>query len=417
MSEAFLLLHGAVNMFGGGRSMVRIALFAVFFLIAFAIAWRKPGAGARPFGRAPFVFLSIALIVGAAMQISFAYRIGISPFEYALVISGPEVTSTSLMHNHFGKAAVGDLANMFVPGGFEKIDPGSAIASVAPISGKIAFGAALLALLAAAFISFKRNLPTERRFSYALGFSALLLVAVKTALDGGILAEHGVIALGLLLAIASTNARSFWRVASISLVVQFLFYAIMQMSGLYTQSGETWLLYSLMSLGAWCFVTFFISRSAFPEPETSRLRTICAWTFTAVLIVSAFSQLHLISYRNLSAYGAKVATYIQHDDPLYVLERQIGDIFIYEYKGERKVGDIIAENKMLDNTYPVSVPWMTCLPTAPATEISFVVRGFDGVAEAQSIYMPACTPRPVSILHETIKGRGETVIITNIQGL
>lgn len=416
-SAAVILLHGAMNMFGSGRSLARAFLFAAVFVLSWLLVRKAQTGAPGKFGKAAAIALGVVLVLGASMQLWFSHRLGVSPFAYTVVIQGPEVTSTSLLHNHFGKAAFGDLARALRPAGYERLDPGSAIASVAPLALKAAFSVSLAIFLLVAFASYRRSAPEKRRLSYALGFSALALVATKTAVDGGIFAEHGVLGVGLFLALSMSNPKAFWRAATLSLAAQFLVYATINASGLYASSDETWLLYALMSLGTWCFACYFISRSLFPGAER-RLLKVCSFGWVAVMAVSALSQLQLVSYRMLPADGARVATYAEQKGPSYALIGKVGSLFTYEYTGPKTVGRVIDDNGALDNTYPVSVPWKTCLPTGPSQKISFIERDVEGGSSTpRSLYLDACQPRPVSFLQESVNRDGGIIVVTDIQGL
>lgn len=442
-----IAIQGAVNMIASGRSPVRIYLILVWFLVLFILPKKNRDLGV--FKRnLPVLSLGVTFLIGAITQIWFTYSHDLSWKAYSILIHGNEMTSTGLSHNHFGKSIIGPIFS-FISNRFETFDPGIGIAAFTPFVFELTL---LISILVCVYslIQFVRNSITSLSnedttlLRKICAFTIVSFMSLKVAVDGGFFATHGVLSLGLLYALTRNNSRQFWNISTSALMAQFLLYALLYWSGLYIEEN-TPLLFALQSLGSYCLVSWLVGPKHIKETDTARvprfgINKIVLVGFIAILGISIANSLSILSYRGLPADQSIIASYNTNVPDSFKRKGSIGEINLYVYTGEKTVGDIIESEHMLDNLYPVSVPWKTCLPLQPAQEISFDIQSTASLANVENknvriyldliksqtsentwsgrLFVPACTPRIVSILTETLREAGAThAIISNIHGI
>lgn len=376
------LLHAVVDIFAGGRSMVKVlAFFAYLILLLGITTWHKQDSNYTTPKWLAVVLLSmlgLGLVLNLGTEIALRRSHNFSLSDYIILVDGQELTSTKLTHSHSLKGAIGLLVEKLGYTSFENLDVGLPLTHLVPtwlliLVLVIAITGCLLALLL-----FSRLISRHqgwRKWVFLFLYAIASFSLVKNIFDGGLLNYETLVAATILALLISTT----WcwaRWIAICLGIAFIpLQASLWFSGLYQSYGELQriILHSAAFAGSsgvllWAFL------------HKSWNRTIVL-TGILALIVTGFSlsiELSMLSYRHISLTHkdtATVGSYKPITDTGFTEYARIGMLHLYKFQPSQttSVGKLLDTYHLLDNFLPIAVPWKTCQPHAIPTQYNFTL--------------------------------------------
>jgi hypothetical protein len=441
----FNFVHALVNIFAGGRSSIKVVLFllylaALFILAAVVRRQRKIFRVAKPL---LLGVLAAAYVLNLASFFVFTATVHLKASDYAVVFNRDEISSTQLFHNHTLKGAAGIVLNLAHRGSQENVDTGLAFVGLLP-DGLLYSGAILFLAACTLFVYwFMMTIPQYRVkknvAAFILLYSIVSFSLMKNILDGGLLNHEVPIALAGLLLLLYPQRRKVWIAAGAIIGGYVALYGAAILAGLTSVANFGSVAYPFAAfLLVLALIFYWWLRPTFDRQGW--LLLVLTGLFAGQIIGQNFSY---ISYRHQSigSDGAIVALYGSPiSQPDMRLLDQIGRLGVYDYRptAPATVGQVLNRYNLLDNLYPVAVPWQACFPhdrpsiyqfdllsknamIPPPPHPMVQVKSFQQLSSASgwfrykvALNITPCAPRGLNLVEEFIRlGGAQTFIIVN----
>ncbi len=379
MSYIISISHALLDIFAGGRSNVKVYLFFVYFAVLFLITFLvKRNLSEKTKKISQYLFLSTIIaghILGSIVFLNFAHQYGFEKNDFVLTFNNGEVSSSQLSHNHVLKGSVGLGLNHFDSGKFENIDAGLPFVGIIP--GYILWVGIILVLLAAfsslvffaTLISQRTNLSKKVIFLVAFAFAAFPLI--KAISDGGLFLSNTLPILAALF-YGIYNSKNGKKLCVITSAL-YVAWTIIAWKYFFFEEDYQLKAHILASI-----IPFTILMTLFVVEKHATRRV--SYLLGIVLVLSIiyypmYTELSTISkYREHKAVGGIVALYSTPTDFPGTFKSSLGGLNFYEINENILVDDVINKYYLLDNIYPVAVPWKTCIPTTFGDEYTFSVN-------------------------------------------
>ncbi len=440
------LLHIFVNVFAGGRSTVKAwAFFSYLLAISLLCIYKGSKPISSPWLTRAVITATVTLYIsGLAIFLFILFKIRANLFGDYIFFSGSELSSSTLTHNHVLKGIVGAIAQSLNQTQAENIDIG--IPFLQFVHPVIYLCAGLLFL----FTSLGFWLLATRQYSkhptypwlYIILYTVSSFSVIKNVLDGGILNSEA-IASGALVILLIYNIRH--------KAVQILFMAGVSSAVIGVilialnpyHDTNTMVRYITQTLG----LTTLYSTGLYwlVNPRVARLHWLLCVLSGLILIPLIGRDLSILHYEKtrLSPQDtAYVSSYKPITNPSYELATKVGQLSIYKFTSPNTTNfqQIITEHHLLSNLVPVLTTWQQCFPTGKPSKYTFELLSKQTLTQTDqyqsgikissvntsvvhdwlvyniSVTIPACYPRPLNIIHETLKQTGQdTFILTNME--
>lgn len=457
---ANLFVHAVIDLFAGGRSLVKVELFLAYLVFLAVLVLVIPF----------FKFLQTVKVKNswllASVLASFAYNIsllfvffskwGFKARDFVVLFNNGEISSTMILHNHLMKGFNGTFLNWFGSASQENADTGFAFVGLLPtplyLIGAV-FVLISAVLLIGKFIELY-NKQDKRRMVFLVTYAIVSFSLLKNMLDGGVFNRETPIALfGLLLIIyyqvkdwtGVYRESAHYYLSAIPLVGFILLILIFWGAGLINIGAVTTTLFS--SLAFLVGITGLVLYQ-FGQSNRQKFATILLCLAVLMLAQPLYDSVftYMNSRRLIETEGVIVGLYNEPklvDGQDWELEDTIGNMSIYRVKpiASTRINEILLGNKLLGNLSPISLPGSNCnvLEDEPY-QISFVLSTItpfenNGVefkyarfvevektSRKNNLYryqvkveFESCAPRILNILQELVRSNGhETFFLTNV---
>lgn len=435
--STLIFLQSLMSPFADGTSPGRLIFLVLFSIIVFGVSVTV--ARMRPELQKSLVARKRAFIVGMsaigsiagmtlAMQIAVFHFLQIPQFTNATFMTEDEITNTRLIHNHFGKVALGAFMPL-APESLERNgDTGSALVPVVPIW--LALLTPLLVLVALGCFGVVHAATRDRSRAWSLVYLFLIFALIQNLLDGGVFAQNTLLAGALLsiLVLVPTKMQLGYS------VIAFALYALgafaIWMGGLY---GETFTYERSVGAGFVLLLTFVV---------LSQRMARGSGVILALLLVLAIALFAFYDSQSLRAYMNErvdpdisvLAAYPEEAEFAQSYE-EVGRLRVYALQGEEgsTVEDIVWKARLPYWYYPVSVFSFETCRQGMERHATFTVLTKDVLSatpfntermfvrfEKEESSIPGwnmytgllvvngCTPRIANVLHEAINEAGGT---------
>jgi hypothetical protein len=449
-----VVAHKLIDIFAGGRSFVKVGLFAAWtvLLCAFAVVaemphprkWKVPVSWL-------FGAIGVTFLYNLSLLLIYFHKLGFQAKDFVITFHNNEVSSTMLLHNHVMKGVNGLLLNALGSGKQENVDTGLAFVGLLPSIWFVLGG--LLVLLCAVLLIIKfvelYNKQNRTHGLFLILYSIMSFSLLKNMLDGGLLNRETPIALAALIFITTINSkRSQWTGGpAVLLPIAVYGVLIILLMQLRLVSSEHFMLY-VFPMATFAAVIGTMIYWQYAQPLQKRLAillTILAAAFVYVPVAQGVSG-YLNGQQVIGTDGASVALYGTPEGPSqnfgWRKNEQINRLHIYDLYPTQPVtiNQVLADNHLLNNLSPLEAPWVTCLPSSPPQVIHFTLAtprevkddttsyntGYlsklELINKVGSLYryrvtavMRACSPRNLNVIQELMINRGlDTFYILNI---
>ncbi len=394
VNNADEVLRAVTKIFAGEKSYVKTMLLLVYVAILGVTAClfvRHGKSGQKPV-RKYGVFLAVSLAVsylinlGSFLWFYIKYRFPLN--EFVITMSGTDMSSTQFVHNHVMKGIVGTFAQFYKGGVYESVDAGVAFVGLLPQTLFIAGAVAFLATLGAFFLHFRQSLSehlsTEKArpimFIFLYGIASFVLL--KNIIDGGLFDFAVLPSAFILFLLASRtrnvvahNAFALGSLAYVAIVSAFAFITA-------SDGSVAPLFYFYRSIVA--FVVLFVMYFILHCRADRRLCVLLALGACSLLWYPIQSNLGVLKYEAAVVSpedGAVVGSYAVPTGSSYVEMGRVGQLKFYKYtpESDTMISEVLRENSLVNNFYPVSIPWNTCVPMDNSLDYSFMVRSLDEI--------------------------------------
>lgn len=445
-------LHVLVNSFAGGRSGVKVVLFFSYISLLGVIALtpRQKESNSKRLVWIGCISTVGALVVGLIAQTHFSYQNDLTQKDIAVVFNLGEISSTRLLHNHIFKGIFGSILHFFGKGSYENIDAGLAFVGIVPAFYFIAGGILFLLSITSHILYFKKRFPYKdeswKNLLFIIIYGICSFTLLKNIIDGGIFNyETAACIISLSFLLASSNVRTKHNAVKL-ISIYILIYSYLLYLGAF--SNTTQYLLTLLHILAITSV-FAVCAWIYASSKITRLHILLS-IFSGLLMVPTLNtDIDIATYRRITIpedSGAIIAMYQKKNDPHYTALENIGPLHLYHFLPGKKtvtIATILEKNKLLDNLYPISIPWNDCFPEGKPTQYTFTLFSQNNL-EKNTYYnhnflyikanpitktyrkgwksyemhatIKSCLPRHVNILEEGLKLMGaKTFILTKFE--
>jgi hypothetical protein len=288
-----------------------------------------------------------------------------------LTFADGEVSSTSLLHNHVMKGAFGLVISSLGVGNLENIDAGSVFNDrmFAPIF--ILAGLILIILLFGFVYYFwldLKNWHGRARIVYIIFYAVITFSLMKNIFDGGLFDHEAIVSLAFFtLLLFRKEKQKLYLAASILasyiLINLFFYYCgyfdrlVFPLQGLVNNLDSTFIY--IFCLGALYLLAV--------KENLGKMEKIAIAAAVICFLTACYSGASIFYYRHKvidKNNTGILAAYEKIDDDGYEKIGQVGKLNFYEISptGQTQVGDIADKYDILDNFYPITLPYQNCLP-------------------------------------------------------
>jgi hypothetical protein len=363
------ILHEILNIFAGGRSSIRIALFFVYtigFFILFFISKKTIWPSIKSTYIVLAFVLTILFTIPLFLHFNFFNNFSLPYRNYVVVVSGDELTSTRLIHNHVGKATVGYVSQFFYNKKNENIDYGNVYNNLINPGWSI-FLLILLVILLILFthiyLDQVKNVTRKKIFTFF--YSLVTFVIVKDIFDGGILSNGAIINLGFFyFLVSNSELKNKIRYFSLCIFLYLSIHSLLLWKGFYINFFE----FKNHLIAASVFLLFGLSFLLFIYKEKISRVIVLFIIFTSIAVIAQImNKMNTIQdYKKMSII--KDQTYITsyNDIPNAKLLFKINTIGIYKIIDvrEKTAGEYLEKNKVLSSFFSVTTEWVNCIPVS-----------------------------------------------------
>jgi hypothetical protein len=267
-----------------------------------------------------------------------------------------------------------------------------------------------------------------RKILYTIAFSLSAFSLIKTIPDGGLFGTTTILVLAAF--IYGTTSR-LGKKYIIGLLIFFAFWIVFLWSFSVLGGGDGLRNYliSATSPSIFIFIIFYIEKSL-PLKRLHYLLLILSLVLLSHPFYTSLNEKN--DYKNIPAENGFIATYENIPDLKFKKISSINRISIFKINEESTVSEIAKRFRILENIYPIAVPWETCMPSASGDYYSFtlvspnslstdtneeekkIISRFEVKNTKQSdkfytedvmLTLAPCTPRHLNIIEEFLKTR------------
>jgi hypothetical protein len=434
------------NIFAGERSHAKTYLFLGYMVALglMALFWKARSSEVCSLRLRRFVAgsLVISYVLNIASYFFFITKYHFSMNDFVIVSRLGDLSSLQFLHNHVLKGVIALFAQLYQGGVYENVDAGRVFLSTVPhwllALAALSFAASFFAVVVYFKKAFSEHLRSEdpRPVAYVFLYGLSSFILLKNILDGGAF-DFAVLPAAILfgsLIVTRPMSEKVRKMASLSVlayVIALSAYFIPHISpnDMNVISRVYQLVIVLVMLGslyAFAFgrfskrVNVFISLGLF---------AVLLWPIQNNMI-SLYYGMTPISVED----GAVVGVYGLISDNRYSEAGSVGRLMFYKFNPVNEgfhVGDVVRDQGLLGNFYPVSVPWSTCVPLDNSIRYSFKLKTFspavlrsiplvtldaftfldredDLYVYRVSLSMNECSTRTLSVIQEFLSSQGTT---------
>ncbi len=438
-------LHSLINLFAGGRSYIKIYLFIIYLIFLWSIGMFLPNKTKinNIFSKKiVVVLLFIGLYISNIITTLILYRNYEVDFNQHITIFSPDnITSTKLFHSHVFKGLTAFVIKLLGLNPLPNIDAGDGFLYLLPTSLFIIVGLVLLFLfiyIIFYYLISLRDLKNPRRLTYTIIYSIITFSLFKNVVDGGLLNSETIVSLIFLIIVLFADKITY-KLGLLIVAGYLALYSISYNHGFWLNNQDFF--YQIRHLTAYA-ASLSVLYYYYLNGAKNRLLKELVCLAMLLIIISIKNDLVIIQYRSITITAksnATLATYENTDSHEYQLKHKVGNLNFYGIvpDGSIKVAEVLKTFHLLDNYYPISIPWITCLPYGKPTEFSFDIISWQQLDHnlkfSDKIYIKKfenkshdilyryhlslaihnCLPRTLNVIHEIIKTAGGKVFIIN----
>jgi hypothetical protein len=199
-------LDSLVNIFVGGRSLVKLAAFFLYLfslvVISFLIRHKKcPDYSWSYFG----IGLLAVYLYNLLLEVSYTWKYHLSLNDYLIIGHNGQFSSSSLFHTHLAKGIIGQIFSWFHLTPLSGVDYGAAYVGLFPgwlfgLGAGLLIGLIGLAIFyfATSFQKILRSKTVKQRIILIGAYAILSFSLIESAIDGGIFSRAFLAALGFI---------------------------------------------------------------------------------------------------------------------------------------------------------------------------------------------------------------------------
>ncbi|HRY31248.1 MAG TPA: hypothetical protein P5328_02560 [Candidatus Paceibacterota bacterium] len=452
MYYLLLISHALLNNFAGGRSNSKVYLFFIFLivLIFLAVFVNRSNKKVEKISKyLLFLSLVIGFVLGAAAFLSFAGDFGFEWNDFVLTFNNGEISSSQLTHNHILKGSLAVVGGPLGYNYFENMDMGTPFVGLIPnwilwLGLMCVAVATISALLFFATTVSQKETPA-RKILYTAAFSLVVFSLIKSIPDGGVFLSNTLPMVAAFLYGIYRGKKGI--VACSGVIVVYFIWTAFAWNRIFFHEWYQLKIYLLSGLISFVAigVLFFLEKHM-----TNGRRAVLAGAF-AVLLVTFYPTyqelMGTMKYLNTNAINGMVALYDEPDELFWEKKSSLGNLNFYEIQSGISIGEIVRKYDLLDNIYPVAVPWKTCVPVdlrgdeyafsinTPAgnaadlenlkaaldrqlnkADIKFVEEKNGIVIYSAALNIKPCLPRHLNVIEEFLKTKfKEPFFVYNIE--
>jgi hypothetical protein len=441
-----------INIFAGGRSASKVFLF-LFYLLFLAVLAIFLKQQKRLVSVKQKIWFLVSVIVGYALNffswIFLVKKFNMKLSDWALFFNQSEISSSGLLHNHNLKGCVGLVLKFLGFSGFENLDAGTAFLDILPTPLFLFAIIVIIFLLFWAVYFFTKSYDPENKFKYFyLFFYAIITFSlIKNIVDGGIFNFEAFVSLAFFVLLLF-GCQKKYRIATIVLLGFYLLLNILfYIFGFFDQSSAKQdFLMNLVSTLAYAALLSWLAYVIYRK-KINRLAVLILILTLGLLFfpfLRDFSLWRYDYYKITPGNSAILATYNKIENDNYIPAGQVGALLIYKFTSDNTVlvKDIIEEQEILDNFYPLVFPYVNCLPHGLPDEYHFDLIAFDEIDFSKNknsnvslssslikrdlnyylynveMKIKPCLPRHINVIDEVLSEIGaQKVILLNAQRL
>ncbi len=370
MSSLLKIISAFISVFANGRSETKVYLFFIYFsvliLLALIFKNKKISKKVKNISKHTF-FISMIFghILGAVVFLNYADRYGFDANDFVLTFNNEEISSSQLSHNHVFKGSVGVVLNVFNKGVYENIDAGLPFVGLIPeyflwIGLALILVATISCLIYFSALISDKISPVKKSF-FLLGFALATLPLLKSIADGGIFLASILPIFAALLFGISDNKKQIKFPAIIVFI--YLIWTAIAWKNFFFEENYQLTAHLLSGIIPFTVLMIIFSLEKFAVKRTTYLFGVLVICLT--VFYPMYNEISELSkYLNHNSTGGTVGLYETSDESPGELKSTLGNMDFYNIKKGFSIGEIIEKYNLLDNIYPVAVPWKTCVPTS-----------------------------------------------------
>jgi hypothetical protein len=329
------------------------------------------------------------------------------------------------------KGIVGSVLSAIHSGQYENVDAGLAFVHLLPVwlfvLGAILFFASGILLI----LYFYRQVPLVNKkiaIFWTVLYAIISFSLLKNIIDGGLLNGETLVSLaGLIIIIFPKRRTLLWWILPAYL---FLTLGLYRFGFFSSSSGLINAVYAILAYAA--VITaglYYLTIGRWNRQAT--LLTILALVFISYHI---YKDVSIISYRRaqIGSDGALVGLYQTVSDSEFHTQASIGSLNIYNFHPKQSISieTVLDRFNLLDNLYPVTIPWQQCIPHGLPSEYNFEllsptvlgqISDIPGAVYVSSTFIgqranlydyqvhmtiDQCWPRQVNVIQEVFRSAG-----------
>ena len=189
------IIRSFIDIFAGGRSDVKIILFALYSLLLVSIYFIfKNRSTKTPKWKWFGISLLAMYIYGLFLYVFYALSNHLLLSDFFITGNNSEVSSSTIWHTHVAKGVMGQIIALFSKTNFTTMDNGGAYIGLIP-SSVFLFGSLLFVIIilqaivyfATSFKTFLIDKNNRQKIFIILGYIIISFSLIKRSIDGGML--------------------------------------------------------------------------------------------------------------------------------------------------------------------------------------------------------------------------------------
>ncbi len=387
-----------VDIFAGGRSSVRVALFIIYLLFIWILSLEYIRSRLSNFIKFSsqntfrLLIVSIFLLFSVTLlsQFKLSSNMGAPLSSLGVIFHNGEISSSGIFHNHIGKGSISYVLNSFgISTANDGMDIGFAYQGI--INNYVYL--AILILFLITFIIFVANWlnvsgnllnagqGNRQKYLFLICYSIFSFSILKNAIDGGLL-NHEVLPslIGIYLINnwqKPSSYKLFWAYALVTIILII----VKLITNNFSYLGDGYM-----------FLRGFIGSSGLTIILTSMMFKVQDIKSKVLIVIIFVSSMMILFGSKIDYYAYKYLN-VSASDELYVFSKtKLNDDFVYLYstgelmiyRNKSKINDTVQgiSNRIgvPINYYPVMIPGFNCNPMKPYQEVVFKLVDIDNVS-------------------------------------
>jgi len=368
-----IIIHSLINIFAGGRSISKTIVFLLFILVLYFITKinKKNNIKIKLWQKLLLLGTFIyGFILNIVSYFLFINNYGIETNKWMIVFNNSEISSTSFLHNHVLKGAIGTILKIFNISYKENLDAGFVFTNTNLLEIYYFSIIILIVIIFWSLIYFFKaisNISLQKKPIFLIFYGIIIFSLTKNIVDGGLFNYEAFIGFAFLFLLLFPRKK--WAIYTniiliISyLILNFVFYFNNYFDqfenkniGLTQNLVDTFIYISVLSI-----LYYF---------QFNRIKRIGILLIILVLLLvyfNIYSDLSMINYRAIkitSDNNAIFASYDNINDKDYQKMGSTGDLFFYNISPKKTitVDYVLKQYEVDDNFYPLTFPYRNCFP-------------------------------------------------------